>query len=291
MARVFIAGAGYVGTLAAEYLARAEAEHVVDIGRRTPSSSPRSHAMDVLRPETFPKELREADCVVYCVSAGEFTPQAYRRAYVDGLACVIDAAAKGAARRLIFVSSTGVFAQDDGSVVDEISPAEPRGFSGRTLLEGEALLAAAPMDTTAIRFSGIYGPGRDRLVRMVRNRTPVPAKARLALTNRIHRDDCARALVHLVEQPVIAPLYLGSDEAPTPMGEILDWIATRLGLEPPPVGGEAGEAPQRGGNKRISSARLRGEGFVFLHPTYREGFAAILEAEALGQHGDADPIS
>ena len=289
MARVFIAGAGYVGTLAAEYLARVE--HEVDIGRRSPSASPRSHAMDVLRPGTFPKELREADCVVYCVSADEFTPEAYRRAYVDGLARVIGAAATGAARRLIFVSSTGVFGQDDGSVVDETSPAEPRGFSGRTILEGEALLAAAPLETTTIRFSGIYGPGRDRLIRMVRSRTPVSAKARLAVTNRIHRDDCARALVHLVEQPVLARLYLGSDEAPTPMGEILDWIATRLGLDPPPVGGETGEAPQRGGNKRISSARLRGEGFVFVHPTYREGFAAILEAEGRGQGGDADPLS
>lgn len=275
-AKVFIAGAGYVGTLAGEVLARAG--HAVDIGRRTPGAGAGSHAMDVLRPETFPEALREAGCVIYCVSAGGFTEEAYRNAYVTGLANVIGAAATGAARRFLFVSSTGVFGQDDGSVVDEASPAIPRGFSGRALLEGEALVARLPIEAASIRFSGIYGPGRDRLVRMVREGTAVSAKSRAAITNRIHRDDCARALAHLVQRPAIAPLYLGSDEAPTPMGEILDWIAARLGLPPPPVGEDGAQVLQRGGNKRISSARLRGEGFRFLHPTYREGFAALLAA-------------
>ncbi len=278
MARVFIAGAGYVGMAAAGLLARSG--HTVDFGRRTPGDSPHSHAMDVLRPDTYPAALREASCVVYCVSADGFTAQAYRDAYVEGLARVLEAAARGAAKRLVFVSSTGVFGQDDGSIVDEASRADPRGFSGRVLLEGEALLPAAPLQTTSIRFSGIYGPGRDRLIRMVRSGSPVSAASRAAITNRIHRDDCARALVHLVEQPALAPLYLGSDEAPTPMGEILDWIAARLGLEPLPVGDDAGRFPQRGGDKRVCSARLRSEGFRFAYPTYREGFAAILDAQA-----------
>jgi nucleoside-diphosphate-sugar epimerase len=274
MARVFIAGAGYVGLVAAGLLAGAG--HGVAIGRRSPRNEPGSFAMDVLRPQTYPAALREADCLVYCVSADGFTEEAYRAAYVEGLSRVAAAAAQGAAKRIIFVSSTGVFGQDDGSVVDESSPAVPKGFSGRTILEGEALLAALPVETATLRFSGIYGPGRDRLVRMVRSGAPVSAKSRSAITNRIHRDDCARALVHLVESPAVQPLYLGSDEAPTPMGEILDWIAGRLGLPSPPVGADSPDVLQRGGNKRISSARLRAEGFRFLYPTYREGFEAIL---------------
>jgi len=275
MAGVFIAGAGYVGTLAAGLLEAAG--HAVDIGRRHPGAAPRAHAIDVLRPETFPAALARAECLVYCVSADGFDEPAYRAAYVEGLANVIAAGVRGAARRIVFVSSTGVYGQDDGSVVDEDSPAVPRGFSGRTILEGEARVAAAPLEGTVIRFSGIYGPGRDRLVRMVRAGTSVSARARAAITNRIHRDDAARALVHLVERPAVQPLYLGTDEAPTPMGEILDWIAARLGLPAPPDGPDDGASPQRGGNKRLSSARLRGEGFAFRFPTYREGFEAILE--------------
>lgn len=274
MARVFIAGAGYVGAVAAEYLARAG--HTVDIGRRTPGNAPRAHAMDVLRPESYPAALREAECVVYCVSADGFSEEAYRAAYVEGLRLVIAAGAAGNARRLVFVSSTGVYGQDDGSVLDETSPTIPKGFSGRTILDGEALVAAAPLEAATIRFSGIYGPGRDRLVRIVKSGAPVSEKSRTAVTNRIHRDDCARAIVHLVERISLQSLYLGSDEAPTPMGEILDWIAARLELPRPPVGADAPDVLQRGGNKRISSARLRAEGFRFRYPTYREGFEAIL---------------
>ncbi|MGE0356142.1 MAG: NAD-dependent epimerase/dehydratase family protein [Burkholderiales bacterium] len=275
MARVFIAGAGYVGTVAAQLLA--QAGHEVAVGRRTPGDAPGAHAMDVLRPETFPPALGAADCVVYCVSADASTPEAYRAAYVDGLARVVAAASRGAAKRLVFVSSTGVYGQDDGSVVDEASPAEPRGFTGRTLLEGEALAAAAPLEATTIRFSGIYGPGRDRLVRVVREGRPVSAASRAAITNRIHRDDCARAIAHLVGRSSVDPLYLGTDEAPTAMGEILDWLAARLGVAPPPLGEDSPEVPsRRGGAKRLSSARLRASGFAFRYPTYREGFAAIL---------------
>jgi nucleoside-diphosphate-sugar epimerase len=281
MAGVFIAGAGYVGTAAAALLE--SAGHAVDLGRRTPGQSPRAHAMDVLRPETYPAALREATCVVYCVSADGFTEESYRAAYVEGLARVIEAASAGAVRRLVFVSSTGVFGQDDGSVVEETSPALPKGFSGKALLEGEALLASAPFEATVVRFSGIYGPGRDRLIRMVRAGSPVSARSRAAITNRIHRDDCARAVAHLVESPAVQSLYLGSDEAPTAMGEILDWIAGRLGLPPPPVGPDSPDVLQRGGNKRISSARLRGEGFRFLYPTYREGFGSLLASEAEGR--------
>lgn len=277
MARVFIAGAGYVGAVAAQLLTGSG--HAVDIGRRKPQGLARAHAMDVLRPETYPAALREASCVVYCVSADASTPEAYRDAYVEGLSRVIGAVSRGAARRLVFVSSTGVFGQDDGSVVDEDTPPRPRGFTGSTLLEAEALLASAGMEATAIRFSGIYGPGRDRLVRMARSRTPVSAKSREAITNRIHRDDCARALVHLVERARVEPLYLGSDEAPSPMGEILDWICARLGLPPLPAGDDGDALPRRGGDKRVSSERLRGEGFRLLYPTYREGFAAILAAQ------------
>ncbi|MBK7657688.1 MAG: NAD(P)H-binding protein [Betaproteobacteria bacterium] len=278
MRKIFIVGAGYVGSRAAQFLA--ERGHAVATGRRTTAGVPGAFTMDALRPDTFPDALREADCVIYTVAADGFSEDAYRAAYVTGLANTVDALRGARARRLLTVGSTGVYGQDDGSSVDEDSPAEPRGFSGRLLLEGEAVAASAPIESTTIRFSGIYGPGRERLVRMVRSGAPVGESARAALTNRIHRDDCARALVHLVERPSVAPLYLGTDEAPTAMGEILDWIANRLGLPPLPTGGVDPGSPQRGGNKRLSSARLRAEGFVFRYPTYREGFGALIDAGA-----------
>jgi nucleoside-diphosphate-sugar epimerase len=275
MQRVFIVGAGYVGTRAAELLA--DRGHMVATGRRSRPCARDAFAMDVLRPDTFPEALRQASCVVYAVAANGFSEVEYRNAYVNGLANAIRFITSGPGRkRLIHISSSGVYAQDDASVVDERSPAKPRGFSGKVLLEGEALAAAAPFEATALRFSGIYGPGRDRLIRDTLSRSPLAATARETMTNRIHRDDCARAIVHLVEKQVVGPLYIGSDEAPSTLGEIRDWLAERLGLAPAPVAVDETASPQRGGNKRLSSALLRSEGFAFRYPTYREGFEAII---------------
>lgn len=278
MKRVFIVGAGYVGSRAARALAARG--HEVAFGRRSASASAGAHAMDVLDPATFPAAMREADCVIYCVAADGFSEPAYRAAYVTGVRHVADALRGASAKRFLLVGSTGVYGQDDGSVVDEDSPAEPRGFSGRLLLEGEDAAARAGCESATIRFSGIYGPGRERLVRMVRAQAPVGPAARSAITNRIHVDDCARALAHLVERDRVQPLYLGTDEAPTPMGEILDWIADRLGLPRLPAGADEAGSPQRGGNKRLTSGRLRREGFAFRYPTYREGFGALIDAGA-----------
>lgn len=280
MARVFVVGAGYVGSVAAGLLAGAG--HEVHLGRRSPGAEANAHRLDVLRPETYPPVLAASDCVVYAVAADGFTPQAYRDAYVEGLARVIEAVSAGATRRLVFLSSTGVYGQGGGGVVDEDSATEPAGFSGRALLEGEALLAKAPFEATALRLSGIYGPGRDRVLRDVVEAKPLSAAARAAITNRIHRDDCARAIVHLAGLERLAPRYVGSDEEPTPLGEIADWIAERLGLPPRPPGEDAGPPPQRGGPKRCSSGRLRASGFRFAYPTFREGFGALIEARRAG---------
>ncbi len=278
MARVFIVGAGYVGSRTAQALSARG--HEVSIGRRSATGTPGAHAMDVLEPASFPSAMREADCVIYCVAADGFSETAYRDAYVTGVANVAAALRGARAKRFLLVGSTGVYSQDDGSVVDEGSPAEPRGFSGRLLLEGEGTAARSGCESATIRFSGIYGPGRERLVRMVRSQAPVGAATRAAITNRIHVDDCAGALVHLVERDRVQPLYLATDEAPTPMGEILDWIADRLGLPRLPAGPDDAASPQRGGNKRLTSARLRGEGFAFRYPTYRDGFGALIAAVA-----------
>lgn len=276
MARVFIVGAGYVGAAAAELLAREG--HTVDVGRRSATGLPRSHALDAQRPDTHPSALRDAEAVVYCVGSDAFTPEAYRAAYVDGLRGVLQTAQ--AAKRLVFVSSTSVYTQDDGAEVTESSPTLPKGFSGQLLLEGEAIAAAAACPATVVRFSGIYGPGRDRLLRVVREGGPLSPKTRAGITNRIHRDDCARVLAHLVSHPGPASRYNGSDCAPTPLGEIVDWIAGHLSLPSPPEGEDAIAMPQRGGNRRVSSALLRASGFVFRFPTYREGFSSIIAQES-----------
>lgn len=265
---IFIVGGGYVGGLTAKLLKNEG--YTVAVGRRTPS--PESLCVDVLNPQSFPESLTDAEAVVYTVSADNFSEEAYQAAYVTGLKNVLSSLKSP--RRIIFISSTGVYAQEDGSVVDEGSETKPSSFSGAKLLEGEKLLRSYP--GCALRFSGIYGPERARLLDEAG--ATIPRARYETYTNRIHQEDCARAIVHLLKLREIKPIYIGSDEEPTKLGEILNFLADELSVARPQVIESSAEKKggNRGGNKRCSSALLRSEGFSFKYPTYREGFREIL---------------
>jgi nucleoside-diphosphate-sugar epimerase len=267
--RVLIAGCGYVGSaLAAELVARGDEVQGL---KRTPEGLPDGVVpvvADVTDRSTLARVPADLDAVVYAVSADRRDEAAYRAAYVDGLANVLGAT--GPVARVIHVSSTAVYGQTDGSWVDEDSPTEPSGFSGRTLLEGEGLARRA--GGTVLRLAGIYGPTRTRLVDQVRSgQATCPPQVRY--TNRIHRDDCAGALAHLLRLGAPDAVYNAADDDPAERCEVLTWLADQLGAPTPRL---AAEPSARGGNKRISNRRLTASGYDLHYPSFRDGYAAML---------------
>lgn len=282
MGQVLIAGCGDVGTALGVRLAAAG--HAVWGLRREPAGLPAAIApirADLTRPETLTRLPAGLDAVCYLAAADGFAEAAYRAAYVDGLGNLLAALAGRPVRRLIFVSSTAVYGQGQGEWVDERSPTEPGGFSGTCLLEGERLALGGPFSALVLRLGGIYGPGRTRLIDAVRRGAPC-AHDPPRYTNRIHRDDCAGALAHLLELAAPQAVYLGVDHAPAPECEVMDWLAEALGLPRPPRGdGPGGGSPQRG-NKRCRNDLLAASGYRFRYPTYRDGYAAVLGVHGAG---------
>lgn len=180
-------------------------------------------------------------------------------------------------RRVLFTSSTGVYAQTSGEWVDESSPAVPTHFSGTALLEGERIVQSGAFPATVVRLAGIYGPGRTRMIESVRAGTAtIPAAP--AYVNHIHRDDCAGVLRHLLSLDDPAPLYIGVDDDPVERGAMFRWLAQEMGAPEPRVSAEAETDSIRvmRGNKRCSNARLRATGYEFRFPTYREGYGALM---------------
>lgn len=277
MSRILIAGCGDLGTVLG--LRLAGAGHAVWGLRRQPQCLPgplQRIAADLAEPATLGDLPRDLDAVYYTAAASDFSEAAYREAYVTGVENLLAAlAAQGGPGRMIFVSSTGVYAQAAGERVDEDSPSEPRYFSGRALLAGERRVLAAPCTAVVLRLAGIYGPGRERLIRQVRAGEPCAAEPPV-YTNRIHRDDCAGVLAHLLDLDHPGSIYLGVDHVPAPQCEVMDWIAGRLGLPPPPRLPAGGGSPRRG-SKRCSNRRLLASGYRFRYPSYREGYAALLQ--------------
>ena len=277
---VLIAGCGDLGTEVGLQLAAA-GYRVIGL-RRSPDRLPAAIeglAGDLTGP--LPALPDDIDLVAYTAAAGERTEAAYRATYLDGLANVIAALARDdvTPRRLLLVSSTGVYGTDDGSWVDEDTSADPSTATGQILLAAERLLAdRAAVRGIVLRLTGVYGPGRTRLIDLVREgRAVVPDPP--VHTNRIHRDDAARAIVHLltaVDEP--AGLYLGTDHEPAEKGEVLRFLADELGVAHPPTGPAASS---RGGNKRCRNDRLVATGFRFTFPTFREGYRAVLAGEGV----------
>ena len=289
MARILIAGCGDVGTALGRNL-HAAGHEVWGLKRRPADLPPsiRPLAADLGDPATLTRLPAALDVVVYSAAAAGFSEAQYQAAYASGVRNLLRALrdAGQRPRRLLFTSSTSVYAQHQGEWVDEDSPAEADGFSGRCIRVGEQLLWESGWPAVAVRFGGIYGPGRTRLIDSVREGSATRPAGAPIFTNRIHRDDCARVLEHLIALPKPERLYIAVDDEPAPLDEVLCWLATRLGVPEPPLaprsplkpGAEAGgnAASRLRASKRCRNARLRASGFQFLYPSYREGYAALL---------------
>lgn len=281
---ILLAGCGDLGTEAG--LRFAASGHRVVGWRRSPAKLPAAiegAAADLGSPE-LPPVPADTTAVVIAVAADSPSEEAYRTAYVRGVAHVLDALERDGVHpdRVLFVSSTAVYGDAGGGWVDESTAPDPGGFSGRVLVEAEDLLhnRLAGTGTTAIalRLGGIYGPDRTRLIDQVKTGSAVvPEDVRY--TNRIHRDDAAAAIVHLATMEAApAPAYIGVDDEPAELGSVLRFLAAELGLPEPRVG-DAG--PARGGNKRCRNHLLRRTGFTFTFPTFREGYRDVIAGNGI----------
>lgn len=278
MTRILIAGCGDVGSALGMRLTRAG--YAVwglrrQIGELPPELTPiAADLTDINTLEHLPTGFRH---VIYTAAASGRDDDAYRAAYVDGPRNLIAALrrARQPVERFVFTSSTGVYGQTDGGWVDESSATEPASFTGRRLLEGEGVVHASPWRSIVVRLAGIYGPGRTRLLERARAGVPVIRDAP-TYTNRIHRDDCAGVLAHVLGLSNPASCYIGVDDAPAPLADVVDWLCDHAGWPRPPADVPDTTSARRGGNKRCRNRRLRESGYVFRYPTYREGYATLL---------------
>ncbi len=241
-------------------------------------------AADSRDPVSLQQALGGVDVAIVTLTPDAFTEAAYRATYMDSaraLATAIAALAEKP-RYLIWASSTGVYGQDSGEWVDESSATEPTGFSGRCLLAAETIIGALPVPATIVRFSGIYGPGRNRLLDRVRQHGAAPAVPEI-WTNRIHSEDCAGVLRHLLtrfNRGIANPdLVLATDCCPATRHQVQTWLARRMGVS---ADSQRQQIPARG-NRRCSNRRLLATGYQFVFPDYRSGYGDLLAMNADSQ--------
>ena len=276
--QVLIVGCGDIGTRFAKILP--DSFVVTGLRRNPPANTAylRYQTCDVTDPQQLDSILKQSafDVILVTMTPSAATDAGYAQAYVQ--TCKnLTASLKAHQRKprlLVFVSSTGVYGQNDGGWVDENSPTEPDSFSGKRLLEAEQVILDGGFDSTVVRFSGIYGPGRYRLLDQV-----LQGRAQLSLqmTNRIHVDDCAAVIAHLVGlRQALDAVYIASDSTAASMAEVVTWLAQQLGvvISVPPE--SIAELGNKGSNKCCSNRRLLASGFVLRYSGYREGYQELI---------------
>lgn len=227
-------------------------------------------------PAAWPSE--SLDYLVYCAAATQHDEDGYRAAYVDGLRRVLGWLAQHGQRpkRVLFVSSSGVYGQQQGEWVDETSSADAQGYSGRIMLQAEELALNSGLPASVVRLTGIYGPGREWLLGQVRQGYRVATEPPL-YGNRIHADDAAGLLAYLLQADArgvaLDDCYIGVDDEPAPLYEVVAWLREQLGVSH----WAAESTVRRAGSKRCSNARAKALGWTPRYASYREGYSAILQ--------------
>jgi nucleoside-diphosphate-sugar epimerase len=274
--RILLAGCGDLGERVAQRLL-ARGDEVWAL-RRQPTTRD-GRGIHWLRGDlTDPASLRELPAgitrLVYLPAPETRDKAAYRAIFVDGLRHLLDALDGRKLAQVVFVSSSAVYGEHDGDWVDEATPAEPLGFNGAVLLEAEQWLAEQSLPSTVLRLAGLYGPGRLQLIERLRaGQLRVPRETP-HWANRIHVDDAAAAIVHLLQLESPLPLYLGVDDTPLPLDELYDFLAALIDAPLP----AEGAAPAGVGSKRLRNARLRDSGWTPQWPDAREGYASLLDS-------------
>ena len=278
--RVVFAGCGFLGESAAGFF--------LSSGWRalglcaTESTARRLSALefpvrvaDITKKMVVPEGWHAPELLVHCASSSRGGADSYRAVYRDGLGNLLSAFAPG---QIIFTGSTSVYAQVDGSLVTEESPAEPSVETGKVLLEAEALALHA--GGIVARLSGIYGPGRAILLRKFLEGAARIENGGQRWINQIHRDDAAAALLCLADRSVASGIYNVSDDTPCSQRDLYGWIADFL-QRPLPPDGPADMISKRGWtSKRVSNAKLRAIGWQPVFPAYRDALSLLVGGDS-----------
>ena len=254
--------------------------HIHAVRRHPPAGDGRFHwhAADytVRGSLDFAARMRP-DFVLACFNPVGRDVPGYRRGFSDAAMNLLAGLGGHRARRLLMISSTRVYAERGGGWVDENAPLSTEDERALAIIAAERQFQEAPHPCSIVRFGGIYGSANSRLVSRIAQGNVAPAVP-VRYTNRMHREDCAGFLGHLLALAQageeLAAVYNGVDDEPAPAHEVESWIARALGGDVAPA--PAATAAASPNHKRCRNGMLHASGYQLRYPHYRAGYRELL---------------
>ena len=285
MKRIFVFGLGYTGQVFAKHAAGFEIVGTV----RTRDAQLRLREKNGIEAFVFDgatfdtpllHALAGASLLIVSTPPGEAGDPA--------LGAFADRIAAAPLRRVIYLSTVGVYGGADGEWIDESAPTSASSPRARWRIRAESqwrdLSHARGLPVDILRLAGIYGPGRNALIKLKEGVARRIVKPRQAF-NRIHVDDIAGVALKLIEADGGGGTWNVADREPAPPQDVIAFAAELMGIAPPPEEpfATADLSPMAlsfyADNRKISTEKLRRElGYVWRYPTYREGLTACYEA-------------
>jgi len=281
MAKILIIGCGSIGTELAEVL-MTKGHQVVGLKRNPPVNDIAAgiayFKADISSSDSLKALSLDFDFVYFIVSPDGRNQESYEAIYnagINNLLAHFSQAEK--TPPWFFISSTSVYGQTQGEWVDEKSITCPVNATSQLIRLAEQSLMDLNANHVIVRFSGIYGPGREYLLRMARQVSAIQQDPPY-YTNRIHQTDCVGVLVFLLEcrlaGKALKSCYVASDDDPATTWEVMSWLAERMhtSLPLPKV-----MQPKADMNKRCNNQRLKALGYLFSYPSYKDGYAELID--------------
>lgn len=192
-----------------------------------------------------------------------------------------------------YLSSTSVYGNHDGKWVTEESHCIPHTPTGIARLHTEqdwiSFAKKYQLPLHIFRLSGIYGPGRNVLKRIIQGKKQSIFKENQVFS-RIHVEDIATTLLASMQRPNPLAIYNVADDEPAPADAVDRYAAKLLHQEPLPLipFSEAHLSPMEqefyANNRRVSNLKIKEQLSVSLqYPTYREGLTQIWKADFSSQ--------
>jgi nucleoside-diphosphate-sugar epimerase len=152
---------------------------------------------------------------------------------------LVRALAKGGSlpQRLVYISTSGVYGDCSGEVVDETRKVMPSSDRARRRLDAERQLRAwgaeSSVQVSILRVPGIYAAERLPIARLKAG-TPTLTSDQDPYTNHIHADDLARIVIAALARGRAGRAYNATDDSWMKMGDYFDLVAEQFGLPRPP---------------------------------------------------------
>ncbi|MAD77345.1 MAG: hypothetical protein CML20_21670 [Rheinheimera sp.] len=272
MADILVVGLGDLGSRIA--LGVQQAGNTVCAMRRSAQCPPGISLIQHDATLPWPEITGTFTDLILCVAPDARNETAYRQAYLTiGERALAWLHQHAKPPHVWVVSSTGVYGQQNGEWVTEDSPRQPDTPTAKTLVKAEDFWFNSGIACTILRPAGLYGPGRNMMITAAKKAIHF-IENKPVYTNRIEVSDCARAIVHLVQQRqqghTVANAYNLTDLQPATYTEVIDFLQQQLQINPQSI------EHRNNGSKRVSANRLQQTGFDWHYPDYQAGYLAML---------------